>query len=64
MDEQREQVLEQVATALKERAKEGRVACREAFAVAEALGVPLARVGEAANAAGIKICGCQLGCFK
>lgn len=64
MDGQKGPGREQVEAALKERAKEGRVACHEAFALAEALGVPVGQVGAAANAAGIKICGCQLGCFK
>lgn len=54
----------EVEAAVKERAKEGRIACKEAFALAEELGVAPGRIGEAANAAGVKIRGCQLGCFK
>lgn len=54
----------QVEAAVKARAKEGRLACREAFALAEELGVAPGAIGQAANAVGVKICGCQLGCFK
>ncbi len=45
-------------------AKDGKIACAVAFDVAKRLGVPLKEVGRAANRAGVKICGCQLGCFK
>lgn len=54
----------EVQAAVKERAKGGRLACREAFALADRLGVPPGRIGEAANAVAVKIAGCQLGCFK
>ena len=64
MDEQKTPAREEIEAAVKERAKEGRLACREAFALAERLGVSPGRIGEAANGAGVKICGCQLGCFK
>lgn len=53
-----------VEAAVKERAKEGKLACREAFALAEELGVAVGRIGAAANATGVKIKACQLGCFK
>jgi hypothetical protein len=54
----------EVEQAVRERAKEGRLACREAFALANELGVAPGRIGEAANATAVKIAGCQLGCFK
>ncbi|MDI6870159.1 MAG: hypothetical protein QME79_02160 [Bacillota bacterium] len=56
--------VREIETAVRERAKDGRLACREAFALADELGVAPGRIGEAANAIGVKICGCQLGCFK
>lgn len=66
MDSLREEqpVSGEVEKAVKERAKQGRLACREAFALAEELGVSPGRIGQAANATGVKISGCQLGCFK
>lgn len=39
------------------------LACAEAFAIAERLKVPVARVGRTCNRLGIKIGTCQLGCF-
>jgi hypothetical protein len=54
----------EVAAAVRARAKDGRLACREAFTLANELGVAPGRIGEAANAVGVKIAACQLGCFK
>jgi hypothetical protein len=54
---------ERVADEVRRRAPEGRLPCAEALAIAERLGVAPAAVGEAANALGIKIVDCQLGCF-
>jgi molybdopterin-guanine dinucleotide biosynthesis protein len=48
---------------LTEKAKEGRITCPEARAIAESLGVPYASVGKAANELKIKIKNCELGCF-
>ncbi len=48
---------------LREKAVDGRISCREARLVAEALGVPYKRVGAAANRLKIKIKECELGCF-
>lgn len=53
-----------IEAAVKERAKEGRLPCEAAFALAEELGVAPGAIGQAANAVGVKICGCRLGCFK
>ncbi len=54
----------EVEAAVRGRAKDGRLACREAFALANELGVAPGRIGEAANTVGVKIASCQLGCFK
>jgi len=53
----------QVRDAVQERAVEGRLACAAALALAHEMGLPPARIGQAANALGIKITDCQLGCF-
>lgn len=42
---------------------EKRLACARAFALADELGVPVAEIGRACDELGIKIFGCQLGCF-
>lgn len=52
-----------VADAVRDAAVERRLPCAEALAVAERLGIEPRVVGEAANALGIKIVDCQLGCF-
>jgi hypothetical protein len=50
--------------ALKKQAgEEKRLPCAEAFRIAHDLEVPVAQVGKACNDIGIKIMGCQLGCF-
>ena len=56
-------VDERVAAEVKGAAPERRLPCAAALAIAERLGVPPLAVGEAANALGIKIVDCQLGCF-
>jgi hypothetical protein len=40
-----------------------RLACAEAFKIARDLDVPTPEVGRTCNELGIKIVGCQLGCF-
>jgi hypothetical protein len=40
-----------------------RLPCTRAFALADELGVKVAEVGRACNELGVKIVGCQLGCF-
>lgn len=40
-----------------------RLACARAFALADEHGVAPADVGRACNELGVKIVGCQLGCF-
>lgn len=44
-------------------AKDGRLTCAEAIALANSEGVPPLVVGKAADAANVKIIACQLGCF-
>jgi hypothetical protein len=45
-------------------AQNGQISCAEAMALAEGEAVSTIEVGQAADAAGIKIVTCQLGCFK
>ncbi|HUT34199.1 MAG TPA: hypothetical protein VNE39_12010 [Planctomycetota bacterium] len=56
-------VEEKLAAELRRRAKDGPLPCAAAFAIAEELGIPRIRVGQAADELGIKITACQLGCF-
>jgi len=49
--------------ALAEVSKDGRVACRQALALAKRLGVEPRAIGRAANRLRVKISACQLGCF-
>ena len=42
---------------------ERRIICADALALAEELGVEPAEIGQLCNREGIKIRGCQLGCF-
>ncbi|WP_425057762.1 hypothetical protein SCACP_23000 [Sporomusa carbonis] len=58
-----EQVNEVIVQKVRELAKDGRLTCAEATQLANAEGVPPIVVGRAADAAGIKITACQLGCF-
>lgn len=56
-----------VPTGLLEKVKEasidGTISCPVARGLAEELGLPAKRIGEAADALGVKIFGCELGCF-
>jgi hypothetical protein len=56
--------MEKIVERVKAEAKEGKLACKKAFELAEELGVALREVGEAANEAKVKIAACQLGCFQ
>ncbi|MBO8126284.1 MAG: hypothetical protein H0Z38_03500 [Firmicutes bacterium] len=47
-----------------ENAKNGKLACKVAFKIADELNIPPRKVGDVANELEIKIAGCQLGCFK
>lgn len=55
---------EEIRAKVREKAAENRLPCRVALALADELGVPPKRIGDAANAEKIKIAACQLGCFK
>jgi len=44
-------------------AKNLKLPCSQAFAIAAEVGCSPAEVGKACNETGIKISGCQLGCF-
>ena len=50
-------------TAVAAGAQSGRIPCSEVFRLAAAQGVPVAEAGRAVQRLGIKITGCQLGCF-
>ncbi len=54
---------ERIVAIVNERAKEGTLGCAEAFRIAEELGVAPLAVGEAADAAGVRLARCQLGLF-
>ena len=48
---------------IKERATDSRISCEAAWQVAGELGLPKQEFRKAADDLGIKIFGCQLGCF-
>jgi hypothetical protein len=54
---------EQIEHEVKRAAKEGRLACAVAFAIADKLGVDPKQVGDVANSMKIKLAACRLGCF-
>ncbi|HOB87685.1 MAG TPA: hypothetical protein PKO38_08355 [Bacillota bacterium] len=54
---------EKVKEMIRNEAKDNRLSCRSAFAIAEAAGCSTALVGELCNELKVKIVGCQLGCF-
>jgi len=58
------QKKEQIAQALQEAGITQVLTCSQACAIAEKYQIPLAEIGKYANSHGIKIRGCQLGCFK
>ena len=43
---------------------ERKLACAEAFDMAKRFGIEIVEVGRICNQNNIKICTCQLGCFK
>ena len=57
------QVPDRLATALREASSDGALACAAAWTVAKREGLPRPVVGSAADALGIRIAPCQLGCF-
>lgn len=52
-----------LAEAVRAKAVDGRVTCAVLRRLADEMGVPYRKVGDAANAEGIKIKNCELGCF-
>jgi len=56
--------LETLVKEVKAAAHNGKITCPAALEIAERMGVQPGLVGRAADIAGIKITGCQLGCFK
>lgn len=52
-----------VADAVRAKTHDGRVTCAVLRKLAEDLGVSYREVGRAANAEGVKIHNCELGCF-
>ncbi|MEW6428806.1 MAG: hypothetical protein AB1568_12320 [Thermodesulfobacteriota bacterium] len=52
-----------VAARLRDSAVDNRIACAAAQAIARELGISPREVGEVADAEGLRISKCQLGCF-
>lgn len=63
MVEPAQDVAEELTERLKTSLVEGRLPCAKAWEIARELGIKRARVGRAADALGIRISQCQLGCF-
>ena len=62
MDADRTDIVLQAATVRDD--GERVLACAKAFELAQENGVGVAEIGRICNENGIKIVGCQLGCFK
>jgi LAO/AO transport system kinase len=58
-DEQQNEIKKRIHSA----AKNNRLLCSGALAIAKSLGIPTHEVGRIANELDIKISKCQLGCF-
>jgi hypothetical protein len=43
---------------------DGKLSCHDAFKINELSGFSLREIGKISNEMNIKICACQLGCFK
>jgi len=55
---------EEIRAAVREVASDGKAPCKSLLALAERLGAEPAEIGRACNDLSIRICGCQLGCFR
>jgi hypothetical protein len=55
---------EAIAQAVTEMGIDKVITCPQAFAIAKKYGIAIGDIGEYCNNKGIKIRGCQLGCFK
>ncbi len=62
--EGKEMEKERVISAIKQRAKEGRMPCAVCFQIAEEYNVSKKELGVLLNKLGIKVIHCQLGLFK
>ncbi len=56
--------MDKITDIIKSEAKDNKIACKKALAIAEKNNVSPAEVGKKLNELKIKIVGCQLGCFK
>lgn len=56
-------VQEQIEKAIQEIAKDGKISCHDARALAERLGVDYREVGDALNDLKVKVRGCELDCL-
>jgi len=56
-------VEEKLLEAVKKASVDGKISCTKARQLAAEMGVPVRKIGEAANEAKIKIFACELGCF-
>lgn len=54
----------EVMEKIKAAANDNRISCTQARKVGEELGISLKVIGQACDDLGIKIHGCELGCFK
>jgi hypothetical protein len=57
------QVPPALAAAVQERARDGRLRCLTGWEIAAERGVERLAVAEVAEALGLRVVGCQLGCF-
>ncbi len=55
--------MDNLLDVIKNRSKDGKIECKEAFKIAEELGISRDEVGKVLNDNKIKIVQCQLGCF-
>ena len=58
-----EQVEAELAASLRARASDGRIACADVWAVAATAGISRLEASSAAEALGLRVSECQLGCF-
>ena len=54
----------QIRQSIQQAARDGRVACKLLLELAERMESPPKRIGQFCNEMGIRISGCQLGCFR
>ncbi len=55
---------EQLVQEIREHVRDGKIACRQCFQIAQERDASLKAIGEACNEESIRIAACQLGCFK